>query len=139
MPTLLKQLDGLRAVGVPLEIYGELKLSKEQVTKLDEIAKASRPKPPADGEQPDFADMQEARKRAHESAMEVLTSDQKETVAKYQKAHPRRRPGGPGGPGGRRGGPGGPPPGGDDGPPPPPPGVDGPPPPPGDDPPPPGE
>ncbi len=154
LPALLKKLDGMRQVGIPLEVLGDLKLTAAQNTQLDAIAKKAAdamPKPgqgrPGDGDpggpggpggggdpgrgRPDRSAMEANRKKFHDQAMAVLTDSQKQIVQDYMEAHPRPEGFGPGGPG-RPGGPGG---FGGDGPPPPPPdgGGDGPPPLPGGD------
>ena len=148
LPALLRQLDGMRQLGIPLEVLGDLKLTAAQKTQLNAIAKKaadSLPKPgqgrpgdggpggPPDGGGPGQGgrgfggpgggqrgrgEMDANRQKFHEQAMAVLTDAQKQQVQEFMEAHPRPD----GGPGRRGfGGPGGPGGFGGDGPPPPPP------------------
>lgn len=166
LPALLKQLDAWREADIPVELYGDLKLTADQQQKIDAQVKKAResmgPRPgglPGDranggghpGDRPGFGPpgqgergfggsggpggrggFMEARRKMHDQAMAVLTSDQQKAVQDFIDAHPRPQfRGGPGGPGGFGPPPGGfgPPPGGGGGGPPPP-GGDAPPPPP---------
>lgn len=140
LSNLLMQLNDFRIVGLPGEIAPELKLTSDQVQKIHDIAMKTQKAmqqifqggPPQGGDPGAMRDkMNSLHKKAHDSALAVLTDTQRQTVEQFEKTHPRPGPGrfgGPGGPGGpgRPGGPGGPPPGGPDGPPPG--GPDGPPP-----------
>ena len=130
LPALLKQLEGIGALGIPLEIYDELRLTAAQKTQLNAIAKRMResmPRPGDGGERgqgnppPPREEMEQNRRQFHEAAMAVLTDAQKTMIQEFIESHPRPpfgggRPGGPGGDGDRP-----PPPGGfgDDPPPPP--------------------
>ena len=145
LPVILKQFDNLRMGGIPLEVYGDLKLTSDQKQQIGDIVKKARAAmaPPPDGGQPGAGGPPPGEggqpgaggpprgpggrgpggmfQKTREQVMAVLTDDQKKIVQDYLEAHPRQRfgPGGPGGPGGF-GGPGGPPPGGGPGGPPPP-------------------
>jgi Spy/CpxP family protein refolding chaperone len=145
LPGLLKEIEALRATGIPAELYGDLKLTSDQRKKITAIAQkaqeSQRQAMDKARESGDFQSvretMQKSRRQTHDKAMQVLTSEQRALVEQFIKDHPRQGPGGFGPPpgGGRGRGEGGPPPGGGpDGPPPPdgagpPPGEDGPPPP----------
>ncbi len=126
LPALLKQLEGIGALGIPLQVYDELELTAAQKTQLNAIAKRMRdtmPRPGEGGERgqgnppPPREEMERNRQQFHEEAMAVLTDAQKTTVQEFIEAHPRPpfgggRPGGHGGPGGDGDGPPPPPPGG---------------------------
>ena len=147
LPGFLKEVETYRSTGIPLEVYGDLKLTVDQKQQIAAVAKKAQQdmqaKMEAARQSGDFQSMRSAmdqnRQTTHAKAMAVLTADQRATVKKYMDAHPRPQggpggpggfggPGGPGGPGGfGPGGPGGPPPGGPDG------GPGGPPPPPNGD------
>lgn len=131
LPGLLRQLDIWREAGIPVELYGELKLSADQQKKIETIVQQARPAPPAPGSGPPppgeggpgrgRREMQEARRKMREQVMGVLSAEQRKRVQAFIEAHPRPPfGGGPGGPG--EGFPPPPPPDGD-GPPPPPPGA----------------
>ncbi len=131
LPALLKELDALRGVGLPADLYAQLKLTSDQKTRIATIAqkmqRAMRPDTNGGGQPGDFQAMQQARRQAHDDALAALTPMQQQLVQRQPRNRP---PGGPdGGPpppgdpdgGGRRGGGDGPPPpppGGGDGPPP---------------------
>lgn len=133
----LKSFNALREVGIPLDVYAELKLTAAQKQQLQDIAKAAQPQRPAEGSEPGQGGRPPRvdRRALQEKAMAVLTDEQKKTLDAWMEAHPRPQ-GGPGGRGGF-GGPGRPGGFGGDGPPPPPGGEGGdpPPPPPGEEPP----
>ena len=129
LPALLKELDALRGVGIPADLYGQLKLTSDQKTRIAGIAQKSQQKMRANmdtaRQSGDFqtaqSQSQQIRRQAHDDALALLTPTQQQLVQRQ----PRNRP--PGGPNG------GPPPGGPNGGPPPPNGGDGPPPPGGGD------
>lgn len=138
LPDLLKNIETLRAAGIPAELYGKLNLSDGQTKKIAEIAQQAQQdmhaKMEAARQSGDFeatrSAMDQSRAETHQKAMAILTDDQKSMVEQFIKDHPRPQGGRGGGPGRGHGGPPhdgfGPPPGGgpDGGPPPP----DGPPP-----------
>jgi len=97
---LLKKLGSLQAVGIPAGVYGELKLTDDQVTKLtavsDEVTK-DRTQKLADAtaaqQAGDTAKAQEIRQSLrttgpNEKAMAILTDAQKASVQKWIKDHP---------------------------------------------------
>ena len=121
LPALLKECDALRATGIPAETYSDLKLTADQKTKIAAIAQKAQQTMRQNMEKArqgggDFEamreTMQQSRQQSQKEAMNALSTEQRQTVDKYVKAHPRPE-GGPGMP---------PPPGDDQGPPPPPPG-----------------
>lgn len=137
LPTFLKEIDSLRVVGIPAEVYGELKLTSDQKKKLTDIARTAQKERRAkqDEERPGGMDARYAREQTHEKAMKVLTKTQRIVVEEFVEAHPRPEPrdgfeSPPGGFGPPRGG--RPPMGGPEGGPPPMDGQDAPPPPPMD-------
>lgn len=138
LPALLKTLDDLRFVGIPLETYGDLKLTDDQKTKIAALVQtaqqAGRAAMDAARQSGDFSTVRQTLSTSHDQAvqqaMALLTTAQKAVVTKFKASHPQPGPGGFGPP--PPGGGFGPPPGGGGfGPPPgdgPPPPMDGPPP-----------
>ncbi len=144
LPTLIKNIESLRATGIPAELYSKLNLTAAQKKKIADIAQQARTymqtKMAAAQQSGDFeaarSVMDQVRQDSHSKAMAVLTTEQKALVDQFIKDHPRPQggrgfgpPNGHGGPpqdgfgpppdgGGPGGGPqdGGPPP--PDGPPP---------------------
>ena len=115
LPALLKELDAMRATGIPADLYGDLKLTGSQKTKLAALAQKfqqqQRTAMDAARQSGDFQSVREtmqARRQAHDQAMAALTSEQRQLIMKQMRNRP---PGGPGD--------GPPPPSGGDGPPPP--------------------
>lgn len=115
VPAMLKEMQALRGAGLPMSLAGSLKLTADQIAKLDKIAKdrAAATAKLFQGNQGDrMAAMQkmgQLRDDARKKAMAVLNAQQKAAVEKWEKEHPRRgfMMGGPGGPGGpTMGGPG---------------------------------
>lgn len=128
LPTLIKDVGAMRTVGIPAQLYGDLKLTADQKSKIGTLAKQTQDSmqkmfqsaggggrgpggPPggAPGAGPgggggfDFQAIQKMREDTNKKAMAILTSAQKAQVDKYLKANPPRGFGGGGG-GGRRGG-----------------------------------
>lgn len=104
VPGVMKELDTLRFLGIPPELYGTLKLSRDQQRRLAEIAEKTQ------------REIQRREQAAREMAMAVLTVGQRAQVEEFRQNNPMPGgpgfgPGGPGGPGNRPGRPGGPPPG----------------------------
>ena len=110
-PALLKNLQVLQSLRIPLQTYSDLKLTAEARTKLSEVA-ASVAKDMAAKAQElqtardagDQAKMQElmvamrGNRQPNEKALASLTAEQRDLIAKYIKDHPQqggRRPGGP--------------------------------------------
>jgi hypothetical protein len=114
VPGVMKELDTLRFLGIPPELYGTLKLSGDQMRRLAEIAEKTRQeiqrREQAARESGNFEAMREVprlHQQAREKAMAVLTAGQREQVEEFRQNNPM--PGGPGfGPGGPGFGPGGP-------------------------------
>ncbi len=82
-----KELALYSSAGIPMGLYGDLKLTDDQKKKLADLQKETAAK--TQGIAPDQrrAAMQEARQKA----ADVLTADQKAAVEKYNKEHPRGR------------------------------------------------
>ncbi|HEY3414822.1 MAG TPA: hypothetical protein VGM51_17420 [Armatimonadota bacterium] len=126
----LNDANDFRLVRIPPPAIPLLKLTDDQRASIHAIAVKARTaldaifnQTPSDNQiGPDRAAMAQITRSAHESALAVLTADQKAIVAKFNTGRPGGPDGGQMGPpdGGRRGGPGGggrmgPPPGGPDG------------------------
>lgn len=128
VPGVMRELDTLRFLGIPPELYGTLKLSGDQKRRLAEIAEKTQQeilrREQAARDSGNFEAMREVprlHQQAREKAMAVLTAGQREQVEEFRQNNPIPGgpgfgpggpgfgPGGPGGPGNRRGGPGGPP------------------------------
>ena len=82
-----KDFAMFQAAGIPLELFGELKLTDEQKKKLADIAKESREK--SNGVT-DRAQLRTINQDARAKAEAVLTADQKAAIEKYRKEHPRQ-------------------------------------------------
>ena len=154
LPGVIQMLSVFQSAGIPPQALSALNLTAGQKRQAAAIGKTMQQEMDQARQDRDRQAMQDARTKAHDKTLALLSDEQKAALAKFMKDHPRPQggPGGPGGPGGRRGGPGGPGgpgggpggpggPGGDGPPPPydgngPPPDGDGPPPPPSGDPPP---
>lgn len=101
LPPLLKEVESLRATGIPAEMYGDLKLTADQKQKLAAIAQKAQDDMQAAFQKArdsgDFSSvrdaMQQNRQQAHESALKVLTADQSKAVEQYRKDHPEAGPG----------------------------------------------
>ncbi|MCW3101136.1 MAG: hypothetical protein JWL77_6754 [Chthonomonadaceae bacterium] len=105
---MTKDLQSYNAVGIPVGVLGDLKLTADQKTKLAAIAtdsqkemQAKRQEAQANGARLDRQTMQDMQKATSEKAMAVLTTSQKTTLDAYVKTHPQpqfggggRRPGG---------------------------------------------
>jgi hypothetical protein len=86
-----KDLQLYRSVGIPMELYGQVKLTDEQKTKLATIEKETTEKSQG---VTDRAQVRQINQDARAKAEAILTADQKAAVEKYRKEHPRegRRP-----------------------------------------------
>jgi hypothetical protein len=124
LPPILKDVDALRIAGIPLEIFGDLKLSSAQIQKIIAIGNEFRskmrppreggndgpPPPPReggnDGPPPPPRGRENGRREVVQKTNAVLTEAQRELIKKWVEEHPRPPFGGPGGPdgNGRRGG-----------------------------------
>jgi hypothetical protein len=123
---LLRSLNDFRTVGIPQEVVPQLKLTEDQMQKIDAIAQKAekaiqqilQQAQQGGGPRAVREKIMPIQREAHEAAMALLTDSQHAQLDAFIKSHPR--PGGPGGPP-PFGGPGGPPPpGGPGGPPDPP-------------------
>jgi hypothetical protein len=97
---LLKKLGTLQSVGIPAGVYGELKLTDDQVTKLTDLStevNKDRAQKQADaaaarqaGDTAKAQEIQASLRTAgpNEKAMAILTDAQKDAVNKYIKDHP---------------------------------------------------
>ena len=101
VPALLKYLGTLRLVGIPAQALPELKLTKDQVTKLTALANAAEPKLQQARQAQDRDQMRAIQTDTRTQAQSILTDAQKAILAKYPQRGGRRGQGGPGGPGGR--------------------------------------
>lgn len=96
LPGVLKDIQTLRAAGLPVALLGSLGLTAEQKTKIADInAKAEEAmRQRMTGAQPggDFQamreSMQQARAETQRQVMAVLTDAQKAQVEKYRSEHP---------------------------------------------------
>ena len=135
LPIVMRDMEALRAAGIPTEVLDDLKLSSGQQTQLLAIGRKAqqdmRPKQDnGNGGDPEAGReaAQKAREAARQKAMQALTAEQRATLDAFRKSHPQPRPGEgfgppPGGPEGEGRPPrdgNGPPPRDGDGPPPPP-------------------
>lgn len=115
LPVFLKTLQALRAAGIPPMVYGDLKLTSEQKTKLAALATDAPQAARDDAARAQRSDRfgagteaaRQSRQKVRDQVLAALTDSQRQTVEEFQRSHPM--PGGPGGPGGPAGfgGPGG--------------------------------
>ena len=114
VPAMLKEMQVLRGTGLPMSLAGSLRLTADQIAKLDKIAKERSDATAKlfQGNQGGMAAMQQMsalREAARKKALAVLNAQQKAAVEKWEKEHPRRGfMGGPGMGGPAMGGPGAP-------------------------------
>ena len=112
LPAVLKQLETARNAGIPMEVVSDLKLTSDQNNKLEGIAKDAQAKRTqmmqggggGGDRQAMFQAFQKMRDENRKKVDAVLTPTQRDTLKKYEDAHPRGRGGRGGGPGGRGGG-----------------------------------
>jgi hypothetical protein len=113
VPDMNKDLQAYQAVGIPVGVLGDLKLTSPEKTQIAAIADASQKDRQAKMQelqqsggdrQAMMAAFTELQKAAHDKIMAVLTTSQKTTLETYLKEHPQpqfgggRRPGGAGAP-----------------------------------------
>ncbi|MBC8103662.1 MAG: hypothetical protein H7Z41_13885 [Cytophagales bacterium] len=115
LPTLIKALDALGRAEVPPGVFGQLKLTTDQVKQLAALPGGGPPPPPMGGggeraSRPSPSRMQQERRLTQEKVLRILTAGQKEIVEVYREANPRPQRGGREGFGQWDGGNGGPPP-----------------------------
>lgn len=127
LPGVIQMIGAFQAAGVQPPALVSLKPTADQKKKAITISKDMQQSMQQAMQNQDRDAMMDARAKAHDKIMALLTSEQKTALDKFNKEHPQRGFGGPGGPGGfggpggGPGGPGGGPGGaGGDGPPPPP-------------------
>jgi len=82
-----KEIALYQSAGIPAGLYGELKLTDDQKSKLEALQKETAEKLRGLPQDQRRTAMQEARQKA----AEVLTADQKAAIEKYNKEHPRAR------------------------------------------------
>ncbi|MBI3945241.1 MAG: hypothetical protein HY321_04930 [Armatimonadetes bacterium] len=90
VPDLIKQMQVYRNCGIPLEVVAALKLTPDQVTKLEAISKEYQTK--LEGMQTGgggFDGFRELREATQQKVQAVLTADQKAIVEKWQRDNPQ--------------------------------------------------
>jgi Spy/CpxP family protein refolding chaperone len=97
LPAVTRNLMMLRTVGIPIQIYGDLKLTEAQKQQIQTIARETQEKRRGLSADERREKGRELRQEAQSKVSALLTASQKTTIANYEKAHPRGR-------GGRRGG-----------------------------------
>jgi hypothetical protein len=90
-PEIQKQYSALRGAGIPLEVVSDLKLSADQIQKIQAVeADAQKAMEAArQGGNVDRQAMAQLRQESQKKATDILTADQKTIVTKYEEAHPR--------------------------------------------------
>lgn len=107
-PELLKELTILRDAGIPLPLYSEINLTKDQKTQLEKISKelqAERREKMQEalqsGDNQKIAEMlRNMQTGRSEKVNAILTKEQKDMIEKFEKDNPQRRRPGAGGAGG---------------------------------------
>ncbi len=84
-----KEMALYRMAGIPMGLYGQIKLTADQKTKLQEIQKSMTPAQGSTDRTAMRAAMQEGRTKAEA----LLTPAQKTQIEKYQKEHPNEQGG----------------------------------------------
>lgn len=97
LPAVTRNLMMLRTVGIPIQVYGDLKLTEAQKQQIQTIAREMQEKRRGLSADERREKGRELRQEAQSKVSALLTASQKTTIANYEKAHPRGR-------GGRRGG-----------------------------------
>ena len=87
-----KEMGMYRMAGIPTGLYGQIKLTADQKTKLQELQKSMTP---AQGSM-DRTAMRTAMQAGREKAAALLTPAQKTQIEKYRKDHPQEQFGGRG-------------------------------------------
>jgi Spy/CpxP family protein refolding chaperone len=98
LPVAVRNLMMLRTVGIPVQVYGDLKLTDTQKQQIQTIVRETQEKMRALSPDERREKGRELRQEAQSKVSALLTDSQKTTIANYEKAHPRGR-------GGRRGDP----------------------------------
>lgn len=104
LPDLLTQVDALRSDGIPLQIYGDLKLTANEKDKLTTVGQAAAKADKAAIDKAlksgDFRSlrqtMQESRESTRAKMDAILTDAQRQMLDDFRQSHPRGGPGGPG-------------------------------------------
>jgi Spy/CpxP family protein refolding chaperone len=110
VPGLVKEFQALRGARIPLEVAADLKLTPDQIKKIEAVSDDQRKKMlevfqggGPGGDRNAMAEKFRAMRTENQQKIEaILTADQKAAVKKYEDAHPRPQRGG--GRGGRGGG-----------------------------------
>src|SRR5262249_13568680 len=105
LPGVMKEFQALRGARIPLEVSADLKLTPDQVKKIEAVSDEQQKKMQAafQGGGGDRNAFRAMREETQQKVDAILTADQKAAVKKYEDAHTRQGRGG-GGRGGRRGG-----------------------------------
>ncbi len=111
VPGLVKEFQALRGARIPLEVAADLKLTPDQIKRIEAVSDEQRKKMQAafqgagqGGDRTAMREKFQAMRTENQQKIEaILTADQKAAVKKYEDAHPRpqRGGGGRGGGGGR--------------------------------------
>ena len=98
VPSVLKDASSLRSVGIPLDTYGELKLTDTQKSKLAEIAQKTQAtmrsafqKAQQSGDFQSIREtMQQSRETTRSAVEKVLTESQNKVVETFMKSRMRQ-------------------------------------------------
>ncbi|HXG24229.1 MAG TPA: hypothetical protein VNJ09_06710 [Chthonomonadales bacterium] len=91
LPELRRKLALVRAAGIPLQVYDELKLTDDQVKQIVDIGEAAQKKMREILTGGERGRLLEIRQEAREKTLAVLTAEQKQVLQKYSPPLRRER------------------------------------------------
>jgi Spy/CpxP family protein refolding chaperone len=90
LPELIRKLTLMRAAGIPLMVYDELKLTNDQIKKIIDIGETAQKQMREALSSGDRNKFREIRREAQQKTLNVLTAEQKEILQKFSPMRPRR-------------------------------------------------
>lgn len=91
LPELRRKLALVRAAGIPLQAYDELKLTDDQIKQIVDIGEATQKKMRESLASGARGRLMEIRREAREKTLAVLTAEQKQILLKYSPPPRRER------------------------------------------------
>ncbi len=89
LPETLRHFSSLRSVGIPLEVYADLKLTDDQKKQIGDISRDATTKMQALAPEDRRTQGRQIRQEVREKTLALLTADQKAIIEKYNREHPR--------------------------------------------------
>lgn len=91
LPELRRKLALIRAAGIPLQVYDELKLTNDQIKQIIDIGEDVQKKMREVLTSGERSRLREIRREAREKTLAVLTAEQKQILQKYSPPPRRER------------------------------------------------